>query len=84
MVRWMNSAASRGSNPEGSQFRVHRMSGMKAPAIMQAMPEQLLADVDGHLIPSGAAPDWSHCVETILPRGSRPGFGAGGFGAGVT
>ena len=32
----------RGSNPEGSQFRVPRMSGMKAPAIMQAMPSSRL------------------------------------------
>ena len=41
-MMWMNLAASRGSNPEGSQFRVPRMSGMKAPAIMQAMPSSRL------------------------------------------
>ena len=38
---------------------------MKAPAFMQAMPSRSLADVDGHLILSGAAPD---AFETILPQ----------------
>ena len=73
VVRWMKLAASGiesgGSNPVGSQFRVHRMRGMKAPADYAGHAEQLLADVDGHLIPSGAAPDTfdaPDAFETIL------------------
>ena len=83
MVRWMKLAASGiesgGSNPEGSQFRVPRMSGMKAPAIMQAMPSSRLLMLTVISFPPGLR---LMRLRQFCPRGSWPGFGAGGFGAG--
>ena len=74
----------RGSNPEGSQFRVPRMSGMKAPAIMQAMPSSRLLMLTVISFPDPAliqeveaAPDASETILRFsLLRGSRLGFGA--------
>ena len=70
VMKWMNLAASGiesgGSNPEGSKVRVHQDEGDEGSGDYAGYAEQVLADVDGHLIPSGAAPD---AFETILPQG---------------
>ena len=48
---------------------------MKAPAFMQAMPSRCLLMLTVISFPPGLR------LRQFCPRGSRPGFGAGGFGS---
>ena len=54
---------------------------MRAPAIMQAMPSSRLLMLMVISFPLGLR---RMRLRQFCPRGSRPGFGTGGFGAGVT
>ena len=62
VMKWINLAASAGSNSGGIKVRVTRMGGGEGSGVYAGYAEQVLADVDGHLILSGAA------SETILPQ----------------
>ena len=94
MVRWMKLAASSGfyagdrtrrAASSGCPWALaFRMSGMKAPAIMQAMPSSRLLMLTVISFPDPAllqeveaAPDASETIlRFFLLRGSRLGFGA--------
>ena len=76
LVNWMSLAAPRGSNPVGSKVSMHRMSGMRAPAIIQAMPSRCLLMLTVISFPPGLR---RMRLRQFCLRGSRLGFGAGGM-----
>ena len=76
VMKWINLAASAGSNPVGIKVRVTRMGGVKAPAIMQAMPSRCLLMLTVISFPPGLR---RMRLGQFCPSGSRLGFGAGGW-----
>ena len=62
VMKWINLAASAGSNSGGQPVQGAQDEGDEGSGVYAGYAEQVLADVDGHLIPSGAA------SETILPQ----------------